>query len=141
MAINMRKFEQNAIVNLIIKSIEKNLQPKQREVESGKDFNELKKINCEFVKLNKQKDKLNDDIQICRDNIRERIDIINNKHGTCYTSSFYHGDICYVFDEHFYRQSVEDYLACKLLESDSKDDLHEIIQSIAFEFTNKPTDD
>tara|TARA_R100001369_G_scaffold16085_1_gene30949 strand:- start:1453 stop:1878 length:426 start_codon:yes stop_codon:yes gene_type:complete len=141
MAINMRKFEQNAIVNLIIKSIEKNLQLKQREVESGKDFKELTKMSWQLTQINKQRDKLNDDMQIIRDSIVKKVTTFNDKHGTCYRSNSYYGDISFEFDECLYRSSVEDYLACELLNSDSKVDLHEIIQSIAFEFTNKPTDD
>ena len=133
MAQQMRKFEQDAIVNQIMKTIKSKFEKENEILKTKKEYQAIESINEAIKDIEKRRDILFEEINILQTTRRENLDKFNNKFdvelGTDYTNVF-----MFKFDKLGIRREVEDKLAIALLDSEWKDNLPDVMEKIASQF-------
>jgi hypothetical protein len=133
MAQQMRKFEQDAIVNQIMKTIKSKFEKENEILKTKKEYQAIESINEAIKDIEKRRDILFEEINILQTTRRENLDKFNNKFdvelGTDYTNIF-----MFKFDKLGIRREVEDKLAIALLDSEWKDNLPDVMEKIAGQF-------
>ena len=133
MAQQMRKFEQDAIVNQIMKTIKSKFEKENEILKTKKEYQAIESINEAIKDIEKRRDILFEEINILQTTRRENLDKFNNKFdvelGTDYTNVF-----MFKFDKLGIRREVEDKLAIALLDSEWKDNLPDVMEKIAGQF-------
>ena len=133
MAQQMRKFEQDAIVNQIMKTIKSKFEKENEILKTKKEYQAIESINEAIKDIEKRRDILFEEINILQTTRRENLDKFNNKFdvklGTDYTNVF-----MFKFDKLGIRREVEDKLAIALLDNEWKDNLPDVMEKIAGQF-------
>ena len=133
MAQQMRKFEQDAIVNQIMKTIKSKFEKENEILKTKKEYQAIESINEAIKDIEKRRDILFEEINILQTTRRENLDKFNNKFDvkleTDYTNIF-----MFKFDKLGIRREVEDKLAIALLDSEWKDNLPDVMEKIAGQF-------
>ena len=129
----MRKFEQDAIVNQIIKTIKTNREKQNETLKSHKKYLAVVKINEDIKDLENKLRILRIEKESLQNSRRELINDFNEKCDVELDYD-YNDNLNFNFKEWTVRRDVEDQLAIALLGSEWKDNLPAIIEKIASQF-------
>ena len=128
----LRKFEQDAIVNTIVKKVKAKHFEKTRQIVSKKDYLAIKKNQQDIQSLVNEADKLSDKAKDLRKKLKTRIYAFNHNHNLQLDSD-YNNNLEFRFTEYHIKQPIEDKLSIALLETGSTDRLPQIIDEIVKE--------
>tara|TARA_R100001086_G_scaffold217274_2_gene133685 strand:- start:17820 stop:18230 length:411 start_codon:yes stop_codon:yes gene_type:complete len=129
----MRKFEQEAIVNQIIKTIKTNREKQNETLKSHKKYLAVVRINEDIKDLESKLKFLRKEKEALQDSRRELINDFNEKFNVELDYD-YNDNLKFEFEKWTVRRDVEDQLAIALLGSEWKDNLPAIIEEIASQF-------
>ena len=129
----MRKFEQNAIVNQIIKTIKSKREKQNETLKSHKKYLAVVALNEDIKDLENKLRILRIEQESLQKSRRELINDFNEKFNVELDYD-YHDNLKFEFNEWTVKRDVEDQLAIALLGSEWKDNLPAIIEEIASQF-------
>ena len=129
----MRKFEQDAIVNQIIKTIKSKFETNNETLKSDKKYLAIVAINDDIKDLESKLRVLRIEKESLQNSRRELINDFN-KNLDVELDYDYHDNLTFNFKEWTIKRDVEDQLAIALLDSEWKDNLPAIIEEIANQF-------
>lgn len=129
----MRKFEQDAIVNQIIKTIKSKFETNNETLKSNKKYLAIVAINDDIKDLESKLRVLRIEKESLQNSRRELINDFNKKFDVELDYD-YNDNLNFNFQEWTVRRDVEDQLAIALLDSEWKDNLPAIIEEIASQF-------
>ena len=129
----MRKFEQDAIVNQIIKTIKTNREKQNETLKSHKKYLAVVRINEDIKDLENKLRILRIEKESLQNSRRELINDFNEKCDVELDYD-YNNNLKFEFEKWTVRRDVEDQLAIALLGSEWKDNLPAIIEEIASQF-------
>jgi len=133
MAQQMRKFEQDAIVNQIIKTIKSKFEKENETFKTKKEYQAIESTNKSIVDIEKRINILRQEKDILQTTRRESLKAFNNKFNTKLDTT-YENDLEFDFNDWTIKRDVEDKLAISLLDSEWKDNLPAIMEEIANQF-------
>ena len=133
MAQQMRKFEQDAIVNQIIKTIKSKFEKENETFKTKKEYQAIESTNEAILDIEKRINILRQEKNILQTTRRESIQAFNSKFNTKLDTT-YEGGLTFTFDNWIITREVEDKLAISLLDSEWKDNLPAIMEEIANQF-------
>jgi hypothetical protein len=128
----LRKFEQDAIVNTIVKKVKAKHSEKTRQIVSKKDYLAIKKNQETIRNIVKETDKLRDKARDLNAKLKIRIDAFNHNHKLDLDMD-YNSRLSFKFNKYNFQRPIEDKLAIALLETGSTDRLPQIIDEIVKE--------
>ena len=129
----MRKFEQEAIVNQIIKTIKSKREEESETLKSHKEYLAVVAVNEDIKDLENKIRVLRQEKEVLQNSRRELMDDFNEKFDIKVDYD-YNDNLNFNFNEWTVRRDVEDQLAIALLGSEWKDNLPAIIEEIASQF-------
>ena len=129
----MRKFEQDAIVNQIIKTIKSKREKEYETFKSHKKYLAIVAVNEDIKELENKLKFLRQEKQVLQNSRRDLIRYFNEKFDVKLDYDYY-DNLKFEFNEWTVRRDVEDQLAIALLGSEWKDNLPAIIEEIASQF-------
>lgn len=129
----MRKFEQDAIVNQILKTIKSKFEKNNETIKTKKEYKDIAGVNVDIILLEDKISTLREEQRELESLRKEKIKAFELDFGIelCYD---YHNRLSFNFKEWTIRRDVEDQLAIALLDSEWKDNLPAIIEEIASQF-------
>lgn len=133
MAQQMRKFEQDAIVNQIMKTVESKFEKNNEAFKTKKEYQAIESTNESIVDIEKRINILRQEKDILQTTRRESVKAFNNKFNTKLDTTYENG-LTFTFDKWIITREVEDKLAISLLDSEWKDNLPAIMEEIANQF-------
>ena len=133
MAQQMRKFEQDAIVNQIIKTIKSKFEKENETFKTKKEYQAIESTNKSIVDIEKRINILRQEKDILQTTRRESLKAFNNKFNTKLDTTYENG-LEFDFNDWTIKRDVEDKLAISLLDSEWKDNLPAIMEEIANQF-------
>jgi hypothetical protein len=129
----MRKFEQEAIVNQIIKTIKSKFETNNETFKTKKEYQAIESTNEAILDIEKRINILRQEKNILQTTRRESIQAFNNKFNTKLDTTYENG-LEFDFNDWTIKSEVEDQLAIALLGSEWKDNLPAIMEEIASQF-------
>lgn len=129
----MRKFEQEAIVNQIIKTIKSKREKQNETLKSHKKYLAVVAVNEDIKDLENKLRILRIEKESLQNSRRELINDFNEKFNVELDYD-YNDNLKFEFEKWTVRRDVEDQLAIALLGSEWKDNLPAIIEEIASQF-------
>ena len=129
----MRKFEQAAIVNQIIKTIKSKREKEYETFKSHKKYLAIVAVNEDIKELENKLKFLRQEKEVLQNSRRDLIRYFNEKFDVKLDYDYY-DNLKFEFNEWTVRRDVEDQLAIALLGSEWKDNLPAIIEEIASQF-------
>jgi hypothetical protein len=129
----MRKFEQEAIVNQIIKTIKSKFETNNETFKTKKEYQAIESTNEAILDIEKRINILRQEKNILQTTRRESIQAFNNKFNTKLDTTYENG-LEFDFNDWTIKSEVEDKLAIALLGSEWKDNLPAIMEEIANQF-------
>jgi hypothetical protein len=129
----MRKFEQEAIVNQIIKTIKSKFETNNETFKTKKEYQAIESTNEAILDIEKRINILRQEKNILQTTRRESIQAFNNKFNTKLDTTYENG-LEFDFNDWTIKSEVEDKLAISLLDSEWKDNLPSIMEEIANQF-------
>ena len=129
----MRKFEQDAIVNQIIKTIKSKREKQNETLKSHKKYLAVVAVNEDIKELENKLKFLRQEKEVLQNSRRDLIRYFNEKFDVKLDYDYY-DNLKFEFNEWTVRRDVEDQLAIALLGSEWKDNLPAIIEEIASQF-------
>jgi hypothetical protein len=129
----MRKFEQDAIVNQIMKTVKSKFEKKNETFKTKKEYQAIELTNKSIVDIEKRINILRQEKNILQTTKRESIQAFNNKFNTKLDTTYENG-LEFDFNDWTIKSEVEDKLAISLLDSEWKDNLPSIMEEIANQF-------
>ena len=129
----MRKFEQEAIVNQIIKTIKSKREKQNETLKSHKKYLAVVAVNEDIKELENKLKFLRQEKEVLQNSRRDLIRYFNEKFDVKLDYDYY-DNLKFEFNEWTVRRDVEDQLAIALLGSEWKDNLPAIIEEIASQF-------
>ena len=129
----MRKFEQEAIVNQIIKTIKSKREKQNETLKSHKKYLAVVALNEDIKDLENKLRILRIEQESLQKSRRELINDFNEKFNVELDYD-YNNNLKFEFEKWTVRRDVEDQLAIDLLGSEWKDNLPAIIEEIASQF-------
>ena len=129
----LRKFEQDAIVNTIVKKVKAKHSEKTRQIVSKQDYLSIKKNQQDIQSIIKEADKLRDKARDLNNKLKIKIDAFNHNH-KLELEIDYNNRLCFRFNTYNFKRPVEDKLAIALLETGLTDRLTQTIDEIVKEF-------
>ena len=129
----MRKFEQEAIVNQIIKTIKSKREKEYETFKSHKKYLAIVAVNEDIKELENKLKFLRQEKEVLQNSRRDLIRYFNEKFDVKLDYDYY-DNLKFEFNEWTVRRDVEDQLAIALLGSEWKDNLPAIIEEIASQF-------
>ena len=129
----MRKFEQDAIVNQIIKTIKSKREKEYETFKSHKKYLAIVAVNEDIKELENKLKFLRQEKEVLQNSIRDLIRYFNEKVDVKLDYDYY-DNLKFEFNEWTVKRDVEDQLAIALLGSEWKDNLPAIIEEIASQF-------
>jgi len=133
MAQQMRKFEQDAIVNQIMKTVESKFEKNNEAFKTKKEYQAIESTNESIVDIEKRINILRQEKDILQTTRRESVKAFNSKFNTKLDTTYDDG-LTFTFDKWIITREVEDKLAISLLDSEWKDNLPAIMEEIANQF-------
>ena len=133
MAQQMRKFEQDAIVNQIMKTVKSKFEKKNETFKTKKEYQAIESTNESIVDIEKRINILRQEKDILQTTRRENVKAFNNKFNTRLDTTYENG-LKFDFNDWTIKSEVEDKLAISLLDSEWKDNLPAIMEEIANQF-------
>ena len=133
MAQQMRKFEQDAIVNQIMKTIKSKFEKENETFKTKKEYQAIESTNKSIVDIEKRINILRQEKDILQTTRRESLKAFNNKFNTKLDTTYENG-LEFDFNDWTIKRDVEDKLAISLLDSEWKDNLPAIMEEIANQF-------
>ena len=133
MAQQMRKFEQDAIVNQIMKTVKSKFEKENETFKAKKEYQAIESTNESIVDIEKRINILRQEKDILQTTRRESVAKFNTKFNTKLDTT-YEGGLTFTFDNWIITREVEDKLAISLLDSEWKDNLPAIMEEIANQF-------
>ena len=129
----MRKFEQEAIVNQIMKTIKSKHEKENETIKTKKEYKDIAGVNVDIILLEDKISTLQQEKRELESLRKDKIKAFELDFGIelCYD---YHNKLSFNFKEWSIRRDVEDQLAIALLDSEWKDNLPAIIEEIASQF-------
>jgi len=128
----LRKFEQDAIVNTITKKININRQIKARQLVSKRDYLSFEKQIESIEKLKEQEQKIYSKQRKLQKELKTHINSFNHNNNVNLVLG-YKNDLDFVDNGYELNQEISDKLAIALLQKDSTDRLPQIINEITQE--------
>ena len=129
----MRKFEQEAIVNQIIKTIKSKREKQNETLKSHKKYLAVVAVNEDIKELENKLKFLRQEKEVLQNSRRDLIRYFNEKFDVKLDYDYY-DNLKFEFNEWTVKRDVEDQLAIALLGSEWKDNLPAIIEEIASQF-------
>ena len=129
----MRKFEQEAIVNQIIKTIKSKREKQNETLKSHKKYLAIVAVNEDIKELENKLKFLRQEKEVLQNSRRDLIRYFNEKFDVKLDYDYY-DNLKFEFNEWTVKRDVEDQLAIALLGSEWKDNLPAIIEEIASQF-------
>ncbi len=129
----MRKFEQEAIVNQIIKTIKSKFETNNETFKTKKEYQAIVKINADIQQLEDKISSLRNEKSTLEDSRRDNVSEFEKQFDTQLEYD-YHNTLSFKFNEWTVKREVEDQLAIALLGSEWKDNLPAIMEEIASQF-------
>ena len=129
----MRKFEQEAIVNQIIKTIKSKREKEYETFKSHKKYLAIVAVNEDIKELENKLKFLRQEKEVLQNSRRDLIRYFNEKFDVKLDYDYY-DNLKFEFNEWTVKRDVEDQLAIALLGSEWKDNLPAIIEEIASQF-------
>ena len=129
----MRKFEQDAIVNQIIKTIKSKREKEYETFKSHKKYLAIVAVNEDIKELENKLKFLRQEKEVLQNSRRELINDFNEKFNVELDYD-YNDNLKFEFEKWPVSRDVEDQLAIALLGSEWKDNLPAIIEEIASQF-------
>ena len=129
----MRKFEQDAIVNQIIKTIKSKREKEYETFKSHKKYLAIVAVNEDIKELENKLKFLRQEKEVLQNSRRDLIRYFNEKFDVKLDYDYY-DNLKFEFNEWTVKRDVEDQLAIALLGSEWKDNLPAIIEEIASQF-------
>jgi len=133
MAQQMRKFEQDAIVNQIMKTVKSKFEKENETFKAKKEYQAIESTNESIVDIEKRINILRQEKNILQTTRRESIQAFNSKFNTKLDTT-YDDSLKFEFNDWTIKNEVEDKLAISLLDSEWKDNLPAIMEEIASQF-------
>ena len=133
MAQQMRKFEQDAIVNQIMKTIKSKFEKENETFKTKKEYQAIVKINADIQQLEDKISNLRNEKSTLEDSRRNKVSEFE-KQFDAELEYDYHNNLSFKFKEWTIKRDVEDKLAISLLDSEWKDNLPAIMEEIANQF-------
>ena len=128
----LRKFEQDAIVNTITKKININRKIKARQLVSKRDYLSFEKQIESIEKLKEQEQKIYSKQRKLQKELKTHINSFNHNNNVNLVLG-YKNDLDFVDNGYELNQEISDKLAIALLQKDSTDRLPQIINEITQE--------
>jgi hypothetical protein len=129
----MRKFEQDAIVNQIVKTIKSKREKENETIKTKKEYKDIAGVNVDIILLEDKISNLREEQRELESLRKEKIKAFEVDFGIELQYD-YHNRLSFNFKEWTIRRDVEDQLAIALLDSEWKDNLPAIIEEIASQF-------
>jgi hypothetical protein len=129
----MRKFEQDAIVNQIMKTVKSKFETNNETFKTKKEYQAIESTNEAILDIEKRINILRQEKNILQTTRRESIQAFNNKFNTKLDTTYENG-LEFDFNDWTIKSEVEDKLAISLLDSEWKDNLPSIMEEIANQF-------
>ena len=129
----MRKFEQDAIVNQIIKTIKSKREKEYETFKSHKKYLAIVAVNEDIKELENKLKFLRQEKEVLQNSRRDLIRYFNEKFDVKLDYDYY-DNLKFEFNEWTVKRDGEDQLAIALLGSEWKDNLPAIIEEIASQF-------
>ena len=133
----IRKFEQEAIVNQIMEGVNERLDSKIEKAKKSKEYKALAKMHDSVSKLQSSIDRMveakNEEVQILNEQIKKFNDFHTVENVGVSTISYNNHDLSWWQHDWAVRNQVADKLAIALLEDNAQERIKEIIMAIASE--------
>jgi hypothetical protein len=129
----MRKFEQEAIVNQIIKTIKSKFETNTETLKTTKEYIAVDSLNNDILTIENKVDILRKEKEILQSSRADKIKAFKDKFDVELDYD-YRNNLMFNFSDWTIRRDVEDQLAIALLDSEWKDNLPAIIEEIASQF-------
>ncbi len=129
----LRKFEQNAIVNQIVKTIKSKREKENETIKTKKEYKEISGVNASIILLEDKISTLRAEQRELESLRKEKIKAFEVDFGIELQYD-YHNTLSFNFKEWTISREVEDKLAISLLDSEWKDNLPAIMEEIASQF-------
>ena len=129
----MRKFEQEAIVNQIMKTIKSKHEKENETIKTKKEYKDIAGVNVDIILLEDKISTLQQEKRELESLRRDKIKAFELDFNIELKYD-YHNKLSFNFKEWTIRRDVEDQLAIALLDSEWKDNLPAIIEEIASQF-------
>lgn len=129
----LRKFEQDAIVNTIVNKLQEKEKTKIKKLVSKKDYRLIDKQIKNLQKLKQQEQKLSKQISNSQNELRNKVETFNEVHNLEVSPleySYHYKSIEFGSRRYSVIQSVENKLAIALISEDWQNKLPEIINAI-----------
>ena len=133
MAQQMRKFEQEAIVNQIIKTIKSKFKTNNETLKTTKEYIAVDSLNNDILTIENKVNILRQEKEILQSSRAEQIKAFKDKFNVELDYD-YKNNLMFNFNDWTVRRDVEDQLAISLLDSEWKDNLPAIMEEIANQF-------
>jgi|TARA_Y100000289_G_C3918147_1_gene148686 hypothetical protein len=129
----LRKFEQEAIVNQIMKTIKSKHEKENETIKTKKEYKDIAGVNVDIIILEDKISTLQQEKRELESLRRDKIKAFELDFNIELKYD-YHNKLSFNFKEWTIRRDVEDQLAIALLDSEWKDNLPAIIEEIASQF-------
>jgi len=134
----IRKFEQEAIVNQIMEGVKERLDTKVEKAKKSKDYKAVEKLAEVVVKLQKEIDVASEKKRIALNSVNEAIKNYNEFNtneniSLCGMNDYTQKTLSFAQDTWHMKHTVADKLAVALIEPNAQDRIKEIIVAIASE--------
>ena len=133
----IRKFEQEAIVNQIMEGVKERLDNKVEKAKKSKEYKAIAKMHDSVAKLQSSIDRMveakNEEVQILNEQIKKFNDFYTVENVGITTIGYNNQDLSWWKHDWQTRTQVADKLAVALIEDNAQDRIKEIIVAIASE--------
>ena len=133
----IRKFEQEAIVNQIMEGVKERLDNKVEKAKKSKEYKAIAKMHDSVAKLQSSIDRMveakNEEVQILNEQIKKFNDFHTVENVGITTIGYNNQDLSWWKHEWLVKTQVADKLAIALLEPNAQERIKEIITAIASE--------
>ena len=133
----IRKFEQEAIVNQIMEGVKERLDSKIDKAKKSKEYKAIAKMHDSVAKLQSSIDRMveakNEEVQILNEQIKKFNDFYTVNNVGITTIGYNNQDLSWWKHEWSVKTQVADKLAIALLEPNAQERIKEIITAIASE--------
>ena len=133
----IRKFEQEAIVNQIMEGVKERLDNKVEKAKKSKEYKAIAKMHDSVAKLQSSIDRMveakNEEVQILNEQIKKFNDFYTVNNVGITTIGYNNQDLSWWKHEWSVKTQVADKLAIALLEPNAQERIKEIITAIASE--------
>ena len=133
----IRKFEQDAIVNQIMEGVNERLDSKIEKAKKSKEYKALANMHDSVTKLQNSIDRMveakNEEVQILNEQIKKFNDFHTVENVGITTIGYNNQDLSWWKHEWVVKTQVADKLAIALLEDNAQERIKEIIMAIASE--------